>query len=497
MKFERSAGILLHPTSLPGNYGIGDLGPAAYTFIDKLKKAECKLWQVLPLGPTGYGDSPYQSFSAFAGNPLLISPELLVEDGLLNSNDIKTSVQIPDEKINYGEIILWKKDLLEKAYKNISRTSYAFQEKYTAFCDNNSAWLDEFAVFMTQKELQGGRPWVNWLDKAKRDPLKIVKNISKVEKKIIGKNKFIQFLFFKQWTSLRAHANDLGIKIIGDLPLYVAHDSADTWAHPELFKLDEFGQPKVVAGVPPDCFSPTGQLWGNPIYSWEDHKLILYQWWVERIKHHLNLVDIIRLDHFRGFSEYWEVPISERTAEHGCWVKGPGIELFRTFQQYLGKNSFLPFIAEDLGVITPDVNSLMKELKLPGMKILQFAFSDPYNSFLPHNFDQNCVAYTGTHDNDTSIGWFNSAPESDKSFAKEYLKSDGVNISWDLIRACWASVAVFAIVPMQDLLNLDSNARMNYPNRLGGNWDWRMDCSSFSEEIIQKLKKITDIYGRS
>jgi 4-alpha-glucanotransferase len=496
MKFERSAGILLHPTSLPGIYGIGDLGPAAYTFIDLLKETGCKLWQVLPLGPTGFGDSPYQSFSAFAGNPLLISPELLKNEGLLNIQDLPKLIHTSEERIDFGEIIPWKNDLLDKAFINYCKIKNSIHKDYDSFCEENTFWLNEYAIFMTLKELHGGESWINWPKLIKSNDINTINNLRVKESFSIEKYKFVQYIFFKQWSSLKSYANKAGIKIIGDIPLYVAHDSADTWSHQDLFQLDGNGKPSVVAGVPPDYFSPTGQLWGNPIYRWEEHKLTGYEWWMERIKSQLNLVDLVRLDHFRGFAGYWEVPGGELTAENGKWVQGPGMEFFQAIIQRLIKGSQLPFIAEDLGEITQDVIELRDELNLPGMKIMQFAFSSPDNIFLPHNYTDNYVAYTGTHDNDTTIGWFNSAPENEKKFAKEYLGVEGINISWDLIRAIWSSVAVYAIAPMQDILNLDSYARMNYPSRLGGNWSWRMANYPVDMEIIKRLKKINQIYGR-
>lgn len=496
MKFERSSGILMHPTSLPGKYGIGDLGPDALSFIDKLKMSGCKLWQVLPLGPTGYGDSPYQSFSAFAGNPLLISPELLLEEGLIEVEDLQLTYQAQETHVNFGELIPWKSKLLEKAHYKFINSKFPIYKEYEHFCEKNASWLDEFSAFMTIKELQHGQAWINWPDSLKQDPLEAIRRISIEKKNIFERHKFTQFLFFRQWNSIKTYANELGIKIIGDMPLYMAHDSADTWAHKELFQLDDNGYPLAVAGVPPDYFSSTGQLWGNPIFDWDTHKLTGYKWWTERTNHQLNFVDIIRLDHFRGFVEYWEIPGGDLTAEHGYWVKGPGKDLFDRIIQANPRESEFQFIAEDLGEITPDVIKLRDELSLPGMKILQFAFSDPDNVFLPHNFSHLCVSYTGTHDNDTTQGWFDNAPENEKTFAKEYLKTDGVDIAWDLIRACWSSVAKFAIAPMQDILNLGTTARMNFPGRLGENWKWRMQRSDFSKDIELKLHRFNEIYGR-
>jgi len=496
MKFERSAGILLHPASLPGKYGIGELGHEAFTYIDFLKETGCKLWQVLPLGPSGYGDSPYQSFSAFAGNPLLISLEILSQEGLLLTKDLINDHRFQEDRIDYGAIIPWKLNLLEKAFINFKRLKESLILEFESFCEEKKFWLNDYALFMSLKELNRGGSWVNWPDYFKNQKQVKISNSSDDLKFRMEKYKFFQFIFFRQWLSIKAYANGLGINIIGDIPLYVAHDSADVWSHPDLFQLNDNGNPTVIAGVPPDYFSSTGQLWGNPIYRWEVHKNTGYKWWMERIKNQLKLVDIIRLDHFRGFSGYWEIPASNLTAEQGRWVQGPGMDFFTSVISNLSAGKDLPFIAEDLGEITPDVNDLRKHLNIPGMKILQFAFSGPENIYLPHHYNHNCVVYTGTHDNDTSLGWFNEAPEKEKVFAKEYLRSGCNNIVWDLIRAGWSSVAVFAIAPMQDILTLDSSARMNYPGRMGGNWNWKMGNGLLEKELMEKLKGFNRIYGR-
>ena len=495
MKFERSAGILVHPSSFPGRFGIGDLGPAAYAFLDFLNLAGCKLWQILPLGPTGFGDSPYQSFSAFAGNPYLISPELLLQEELIHSNDLVEETHFSQVSIEFGKIIPWKLKLLEKAFINFS-DKHIQHDEFNNFCFENEQWLEDYALFMALKEIYGGDPWTNFPDLLRtRDPSTILDS-QKQLKQSVDRYKFYQFLFFRQWQSLKTYAQKLGIRIIGDIPLYVAHDSSDVWASPELFQLDTNGQPKVMAGVPPDYFSPTGQLWGNPIYQWSEHKKNGYRWWIERIRHILNSVDTIRLDHFRGFVSYWQVPAGNSTAEIGLWVQGPGIELFNHLSKGLVLSNNFPIIAEDLGVITEDVVELRDRLDLPGMKILQFAFSGPENHFLPHHYLHNCVVYTGTHDNDTTVGWFNSAPENEKMFAKEYMGVDGSNIAWDLIRLGWASVAGYAIAPMQDILKLDSSARMNFPGRIGGNWEWRMPENYTQGGLLERLKNINDTYER-
>lgn len=496
MKFERSSGILLHPTSLPCNYGIGDIGPNAFAFIDFLKASRCKLWQILPLGPTGYGDSPYQCFSAFAGNPYLISPDILFQEGLLHSNDLVEETHFSKSHVEFGKIIPWKLNLLERAYHNFAGTNSKLRNDYDDFCDQNNYWLEEFALFMALKEIQGGGSWIHWPEPLRLRNFDYLTKARIELKSAIERYKFYQFTFFRQWISLKNHALNSGIKIIGDIPLYVAHDSADVWANPKLFKLDIENRPTVVAGVPPDYFSATGQLWGNPIYKWDEHIATGFQWWIERVRWTLRSVDIIRLDHFRGFAGYWEVPAEKLTAEHGQWVQGPGSEFFQQLEKGLEIESDLPIIAEDLGVITQDVITLRDQFKLPGMKILQFAFSGSDNPFLPHNYSKNCVVYSGTHDNDTTTGWFLSAPESEGKFSRDYLGIDGSDIAWDLIRAGWASVAVYALAPMQDILKLDSQARMNYPSKIGGNWGWRLPESYKDNDLIEKLKKFNVIYGR-
>ncbi|MFH2040083.1 MAG: 4-alpha-glucanotransferase [Chloroflexota bacterium] len=495
MKFDRSSGILVHPSSFPGRFGIGDLGPSAFSFLDFLIEAGCKLWQILPLGPTGYGDSPYQCFSAFAGNPYLISPELLLRDNLIHPNDLIKDMHFPKSHVEFGKIIPWKLNLLEKAFVNFSNNSTMHQE-YDIFSFENSQWLNDYALFMALKETYGGGSWTNFPQPLRtRDP-KALLNSKKDLQNNVDRYKFYQFIFFKQWHALKTYAHKLGIRIIGDIPLYVAHDSSDVWAKPGLFQLEPDGKPKVVAGVPPDYFSPTGQLWGNPIYRWSAHEVDGYQWWVDRMKHTLSQVDTIRLDHFRGFVQYWQVPAGEATAERGQWVQGPGIDLFKQLSNTLDWEFNFPIIAEDLGFITDDVVELRDHLDIPGMKILQFAFSGPDNVFLPHQFSSKCVVYTGTHDNDTSIGWFNSAPENERKFAKEYMGVDGNDIAWSLIRLGWASVANYAIAPMQDILRLDSSARMNYPGRIGGNWEWRMPENYNNKVLLEQLKMINHNYGR-
>ncbi len=494
MKFERASGILLHPTSLPGPYGIGDLGPAAYRWVDWLAGAGCKLWQVLPLGPTGYGDSPYQCFSAFAGNPYLVSPDLLLEQGLLKQDDLADMPEWNPVLVDFGRLYLWKPALLEKAYQRFSSDPKPVQLEFDKFCASNASWLDDFALFMAIKESNGGGPWQDWPESLRKREPAALKKARKELKDPILRFTFYQFLFFRQWHALRDYAHQKGLRIIGDAPIFVAMDSSDVWSHPDLFFLDADGKPTVVAGVPPDYFSPTGQLWGNPLYRWDVHQYTGYAWWLERLRATLDLVDIVRIDHFRGFAGYWEIPGGAPTAEKGKWVPGPGADLFTAIRSKLGAD--LPIIAEDLGVITPDVTALRDQFALPGMKVLQFAFSGPDNAFLPHLYPQNCVAYTGTHDNDTARGWYASAPETEKDFARRYLRTDGSDFSWDLIRAAWRSTAVFSLAPMQDFLSLGPEARMNFPSRLGGNWEWRMAADATSVELQGSIRELNWLYYR-
>jgi len=496
--FSRAGGILLHPSSLPGPYGIGDLGPQAYRFVDWLASTGCTLWQVLPLGPTGYGDSPYQCFSAFAGNPYLISFDALIEDGLLSADDFGDMPRFKSSRVEYGQLIPWKLEVLQKAFSRLSSSSDSMRKEFKHFCSENAAWLDDYALFMSLKEANGGGAWSDW-DEAlrKREPSAVQKARSDYQDDIL-RHSFYQFLFFRQWQKLRLYANKQKIKIIGDIPIFIAYDSADAWANPELFFLDEKSLPTVVAGVPPDYFSETGQLWGNPLYRWDVHKASGYAWWLERFRSVLNFVDVVRLDHFRGFAGYYEIPYGAPTAETGQWMTGPGKDFFHTVSRELSgpENGTLPIIAEDLGVITPDVVELRDGFNLPGMKILQFGFSGADNSFLPHNYPTNCVAYTGTHDNDTAIGWFESAPPEEHTFALRYLNSDGSDFAWDLIRGVWSSVALYAIAPMQDALSLGTEARMNFPSRLGGNWEWRMQEDDMNDALAERLHEFNELYLR-
>jgi 4-alpha-glucanotransferase len=500
MAFKRSSGILLHPTSLPGPYGIGDLGPQCFRFIDWLASTGCKLWQVLPLGPTGYGDSPYQCFSAFAGNPYLLSPDELLADGLLTESDLEGMKDLPASRVDFGLLIPKKLDLLQKAFSRFSDQEH-LREAFDYFCAENASWLDDFALFMALKEAHGGGAWNGWPEALRSRRKAALTKARKDLAESIQRYSFYQFLFYRQWNKVHAYANERGIQVIGDIPIFVAYDSADVWSHPELFFLDKDGNPTVVAGVPPDTFSATGQLWGNPLYDWEVHKKENYAWWLTRVRGSLQLMDILRFDHFRGFAGYYEIPAGHATAEHGRWVTGPGKDLFRAVDKYLGDGLIthgtgLPIIAEDLGLVTPDVIELLNAFDLPGMKVLQFGFSGPDNPFLPHNYVPNCVAYTGTHDNDTAFGWHATAPQHELDFAHHYLGVDGHDFAWDLIRNVWRSVAVFAITPMQDVLGLGGDARMNFPSKLGGNWEWRMHEHDFREDLAAGLKDLNWLTNR-
>jgi 4-alpha-glucanotransferase len=490
------SGILLHPSSLPGPDGIGDIGPEAYEWVNFLVQSGCSLWQLLPLGPTGYGDSPYQCFSAFAGNPYLISSTLLMDVGLLLLQDLQDRPDFSAESVDFGPVIHWKLKLLDRAYKNFKQNQDdELTENFHQFIDQEQDWLLDFALFMAIKEVNGGLSWDHWDDGLRKRDRQALENFQAQNKTLIESHMFKQFLFFTQWTDLKNYANDHGIEIIGDIPIFISFDSSDAWSNPDLFYFDEDLKPTVVAGVPPDYFSATGQLWGNPLYRWDVHKEDRYKWWIKRIKATLKLFDFIRLDHFRGFVNYWEVPAGNKTAEIGHWLPGPGADFFEVMQNELG---VLPIIAEDLGEISNDVYVLRDQFDLPGMKILQFAFSsDPDDPFLPHNYPVNCVAYTGTHDNDTAMGWYLSAPEQEKDFCRRYLARSGENISWDLIRAVWSSVAKITIAPLQDLLGLGTQARMNYPGRASGNWSWRVLPHQINSELAQKINELNFLYSRS
>lgn len=507
MKFPRSSGILLHPTSLPGRFGIGDLGAEAYRFADFLEGAGQKIWQVLPLNPTGYGDSPYQCFSAFAGNPLLLSLETLVERGVLTATDLERAPAFPETEVAYARVIEWKLPLLRKAARTFASSASSSERKqWESFCRENASWLDDYALFMACKEAHGGAVWTQWEPEfARREPKALDRWTRKLTTEI-QTLKYWQCEFYRQWHALKTYCRERHIRIMGDIPIYVAQDSADVWAHPELFFLDDKGNPSKVAGVPPDYFSATGQLWGNPIYRWDVLKKSGYRWWIDRFGASLGLFDMLRLDHFRGFEAYWEVPGGEPTAIHGRWVKGPGAELFSALQAALGE---LPIVAENLGVITPAVEAIRKQFGFPGMAILQFAFgNDPQGpSFRPHNYPRALVAYTGGHDNDTTVGWWTGSGAGDstrtredirkeRAFAKAYLGFENEEINWVFIRAVLASIADTAIVPLQDVLGLGTEARMNLPGTPSGNWRWRFPSSALTTGVRERLRALTRMYDR-
>jgi len=488
---ERRSGILLHPTSFPGPYGIGDLGEQAYVFLDWLAQGKQHLWQVLPLGPTGFGDSPYQCFSAFAGNPLLIDPEDLLHRGYLFRHDLAVPA-FPQERVDYGPVIQWKQTLLRKAFAGFEQTSPP--ARFEAFREEEKAWLEDYALFMALKDAHGGQPWYAWEPALRdREPAALDSARGRLEREIRF-HIFGQWLFFEQWLRLKAYANQHRIQVIGDIPIYVARDSADAWAHRDQFLFDDEGRPIVVAGVPPDYFSPTGQLWGNPIYDWEKMAADSYSWWIDRLRANLRLYDIIRLDHFRGFYNYWAVPGDAETAEHGAWRDGPRYDFFDTVIAALGE---LPLIAEDLGEPHPGVDALRTHYGFPGMKVLQFAWgSDARNPFLPHNYDKNYVVYTGTHDNDTTRGWYEKASEAERDYVRRYLRVDGRDIAWDFIRLAMMSTAVMAVIPLQDAMNLGSEARMNTPAVAAGNWTWRYLSHQLTEGIQAGLAELVELYGR-
>ena len=495
--FERSSGILFHPTSLPGKYGIGTLGKEAYAFIDFLKKSRQKLWQIFPLGPTGYGDSPYQSFSSFAGNPYLIDFDLLIEAHLLSEEDLRDVFFGDNEEyIDYGAIYNQKYPLLRKAYENFkSSDNHEMRENLEDFKRENASWLNDYSLYISLKNHFNGLPWNEWAHDIKNREHGAMEHYKNELADDIEYHNFIQFLFFKQWGDVKRYANENGIKIIGDIPIFVAADSSDAWANPEIFLFDEERKPVKVAGVPPDYFSATGQLWGNPLYNWQKLKETNYSWWVERVRANLSTCDIIRIDHFRGFEAYWAVPYGDDTAINGQWEPGPGIDLFNAIKSQLGK---LPIIAEDLGLMTQGVIDLREATGFPGMKILGFAFdSGEENDYLPHTYTKNCVVYTGTHDNDTLIGWFQKAKEEDRQFARDYLNSRSDDeIHWDAIRGAWSSVASMAISPVQDFLGLGSEARINTPGVAAGNWQWRLRHGVLTDELAERIAKLTRVYSR-
>lgn len=501
MASRRASGILLHVTSLPGPYGIGDLGPAAFQFADFLTRTNQRLWQVLPVGPVGPGASPYSSPSTFAGNPLLISPEPLVEAGLLTEDDLAPLRALPDDHVDYEPLVPRKREVLRTAFRRFEADQPTVDRAdLEQFRESESAWLDDYALYMALKEAHDRAPWTEWpAPLVRRDPEALAR-ARETHAEAVRMHTFWQYLFHRQWAALRAYCHARDIRLFGDLPIYVAHDSADVWAHQDLFRLDEAGEPTVVAGVPPDYFNPEGQLWGNPIYRWNRMQENGYQWWLDRLRHTLERFDLVRLDHFRGFEAYWEIPADEETAINGEWRDGPGADFFKVMEDEFEE---FPVVAEDLGDITDAVRTLRDTFDFPGMAVLQFAFEGtPTNEFLPHNYRREMVAYPGTHDNNTTVGWWQEDLSDDgKAFARDYLdlpdSRQTVEIHWHCLRALMASVADRVVTPLQDVLGLGAEARMNTPGAPNGNWTWRFTPDQLSEADEETLKELTYLYGRA
>lgn len=490
----RASGVLLPISSLPSRYGIGCFSRDAYDFIDQLVKAGQSKWQVLPLGPTGYGDSPYQPFSTFAGNPYFIDLETLIEEGLLKREECECCDWGGSQRyVDYEKMYMSRFKVQHQAFERFEEN-----EEFQAFVKKEADWLEDYCLFMAIKNDQQGALWTGWSENLRTRDDKTMKEMQSKLEKEIQFYRFVQYEFDRQWKKIKAYANQQGITIIGDLPIYVAIDSADAWANPKLFQMDEACVPKAVAGCPPDAFSETGQLWGNPLYDWKYHKQSGYRWWIRRMRRSFELYDTVRIDHFRGFSDYYSIPAGDDTAEHGHWEPGPGIELFRAMEKELGE---MDVIAEDLGTLDDRVFDLLEESGYPGMKVLQFAFdSGPSNFYLPHHYARNCVVYTGTHDNDTTKSWYYTMPDWVREFSKAYLNNydrPWEDISWDFIRAAEASVADLAVIPMWDLLCCGNEGRMNHPSTLGNNWKWRMEKGDFREDIIGRLRWLTDTFQRT
>ncbi len=496
---RRRSGILLHITSLPSPYGIGDLGPGAYAFVDFLAGTRQTAWQVLPLNPTNpvYGNSPYSSVSAFAGNTLLVSPDLLLEEGFLSRKDLEPVPSFPKDRCDFPAVIFYKERLLEQAYQHFIKNGKE-RGAFESFCSENGSWLEDFSLFILIKKHHAGKIWHEWPHELRDRAPKFLEAVKTEYFSELEKEKFWQYLFFKQWYLLKAYCEEKCVQLIGDLAIYVSLDSADVWATPGFFKLDEEKRPVFVSGVPPDYFSATGQLWGNPVYRWDVLRRSGYQWWVERIAHHLRLFDFLRIDHFRGLVAYWEVPAKEETAINGKWVKVPVGDFFTTLRKHFPS---LPIVAEDLGLITPDVRKVMHRFGLPGMKVLIFAFTEnnPAHPYLPHTYEKNCLVYTGTHDNNTVRGWFESeASPEDRERLFRYLGGEvpAKEIHWALIRLAMMSVANLVVIPMQDVLGLGDEARMNRPSVAQGNWEWRVLPERITERMSQRLLEMTETYGR-
>lgn len=489
----RTSGVLLPISALPSKYGIGSFSKEAFTFVDQLKKGGQKNWQILPLGATGYGDSPYQSFSTYAGNPYYIDLEALIAEGLLTKAECEACDFGDNPRyIDYKKIYDSRFDVLRKAFGRFSPDA-----EFEAFVVENSWWLEDYCLYMAIKNSLGGISWSQWSEKLKQREAGALKEKQEELAEEIQFFRFQQYEFIKQWRALKSYANVNGIRIIGDIPIYVAFDSADTWANPELFQFDEKGNPVAVAGCPPDAFSKTGQLWGNPLYRWDYHKATGFEWWIRRMKYSFTLYDTVRVDHFRGFDEYYAIPYGDATAEFGCWEKGPGLSLFQSMKEKLGT---VDIIAEDLGYLTESVLKLVRDTGYPGMKVLQFAFDSREESdYLPHNYQHNCVVYTGTHDNNTILGWLGEMAPEDRKFARHYMhnaKTARKELPWDFIRLALASVADLAIIPIQDYLCLGSEARINTPSTLGINWKWRLLPGEIDDKLLDRMKDITKLYGR-
>ncbi len=490
----RKSGILMPISALPSKYGIGCLSKEAYEFVDLCKKAGQSYWQILPLGPTGYGDSPYQSFSTFAGNPYYIDLEALIEEGFLTEKECqKADFGTEPGYVDYEKMYVSRFKILRKAFE---RSNIAENPKFRKFCKKNEFWLDDYALYMAVKKRFRGKSWSEWAENIRmRKPETLQEYREKYAEEILF-YQFQQYEFYKQWKALKKYANENGVKLVGDIPIYVAFDSADTWASPELFQLDEDGKPIAVAGCPPDAFSATGQLWGNPLYRWDYHAETNYAWWMKRIAYCYKLYDVVRIDHFRGFDEYYSIPFGDETAEFGHWEKGPGYALFKEMKNQLGDKKV---IAEDLGFLTKSVIKLVKKTGYPGMKILQFAFDGVSgdSDYLPHHYGKNCVVYTGTHDNDTTLSWYQTMSKQDRKFANDYLDiKRKKEVPWKFIRAAMASVADTCIIPMQDYLELGGEARINFPSTLGDNWKWRMLPGQFTEELAERIFDMTKLYSR-
>ena len=498
MPFQRASGILLHPTSLPGPFGMGDIGPMAYEFVDFLAETGQQMWQILPTGPTGHGNSPYMSYSAMAGNHMLISLEHLRDVGLLTQADLDGFPHFPEDAVDYGRVLPAKLQLLEKAAEAFSAsTDKETRTQYEQFCQERAFWLDDYAFFMALKKAKGWSSWSQWFPALSRREAPAMALWHDKLSDLIAEHKYFQFEFYRQWAALKQYANDRHIQVVGDMPIYVAHDSADVWAFPENFMIDEETlEPSEMAGVPPDYFSETGQLWGNPTYNWETLQKTGFSWWLQRVKALLEYVDLTRIDHLRGYQAYWAVPEGEKTALNGEWIEAPGEAFFNAVKAEFGS---LPILAEDLGVITPEVEALRDQFGFPGMKILQFAFGDTAsNPYLPFNYVQNCLVYTGTHDNDTTVGWFDQASEYERDRTLRYvggLSGDGIH--WSMIRLALSSIANQAIVPLQDVLGLGSFARMNSPGKADGNWAWRYRAEMLTGELRERLRELIRLYGRT